>query len=183
MDLPTSDDQSKRNYGVAVRYKVSRSYKSYLEEDRRKRAAALQRLANAPIVSRPVSDKIVSHIVPDIEIPAMRRIPVVVEALTPPPKPKPKPVVKERKPPVDPAIYREKLRLTVIENKFKAVELLGGKCIACGSTDRLEFKTPNKMKVNALLTRWNDYVVGVLKESRLVCVKCNRGKALLKLES
>jgi len=74
---------------------------------------------------------------------------------------------------------RERNRQVREERKAKAINLLGGKCVKCGATERLQFdhirndRTTYKEMVSYLLMqRWERLLVE-LEKCQLLCISCH----------
>lgn len=68
-------------------------------------------------------------------------------------------------------------------NKAKAIELLGGKCVECGSIDRLEFDHINRDRQDfrhALSNMWElswERILKELEKCQLLCRSCHAVKS------
>lgn len=66
--------------------------------------------------------------------------------------------------------------------KAQAIELLGGKCVNCGSTERLEFdhinndREDHKHMISWMLEGEWEKLVKELEKCQLLCVSCHRSK-------
>lgn len=70
------------------------------------------------------------------------------------------------------------------ERKAKAIDLLGGECVACGSEERLEFDHINNDRedmAHRLSNMWNftwDKIVAELEKCQLLCRSCHAKKSM-----
>ncbi len=66
------------------------------------------------------------------------------------------------------------------ENKIKCIEYLGGKCMKCGTTDRLEFdhidRTTKKYVIASRVNNKWDNLKEELDKCQLLCVDCHLQK-------
>lgn len=66
--------------------------------------------------------------------------------------------------------------------KKKAIELLGGECIECGSTDKLHFdhvdndRTDEKYKISNLINYKWETIIKELQKCQLLCASCHSKK-------
>lgn len=67
----------------------------------------------------------------------------------------------------------------------KIIELLGGKCVICGSSDKLEFdhinRNTKKYEISRMITYAYDVILEEIKKCQLLCNKCHVVKTLKEL--
>lgn len=68
------------------------------------------------------------------------------------------------------------------KRKKEYVKLLGGKCVKCGSVDKLQFdhidKNSRNFKIAKIMKRKKEFVLKELKKCQLLCDSCHRKKSI-----
>jgi 5-methylcytosine-specific restriction endonuclease McrA len=82
----------------------------------------------------------------------------------------------------DPDKQKEFQRLWMKKRRDYYLELMGGACVKCGSTERLEFdhidRSTKSLKPSSLWSRTDDQILAELAKCQILCYSCHKKKTV-----